>query len=51
MRERSSEEDWEEGRRAVVRRMPEEGGREVGKRMEKEREGVRRRMERREGRG
>jgi hypothetical protein len=36
MRERSSEEDREEGRRAVVRRMTEEGGRErVRRRMEK----------------
>ena len=49
MRERSSEEDWEEGRRAVVRRIPEEGGREVVRRMEKEREVVRRRIERKEG--
>ena len=28
MRERNNEEDWQEGRRAVVRGMPEEGGRE-----------------------
>jgi hypothetical protein len=31
--------------------MPEEGGREVVRRMEKEREVVRRRIERKEGRG
>jgi hypothetical protein len=34
-----------------MRRMTEEGGRELVRRMEKEREVVRRRMERREGRG
>ena len=34
-----------------MRRMPEEGGREVVRRMEKEREVVRRRIERKEGRG
>ena len=38
MRERSSEEEGGEGRRAVVRRMTEEGGRELVRRMEKERE-------------
>ena len=32
-----------------MRRMPEEGGREVVRRMEKEREVVRRRSERKEG--
>ena len=50
-RERSSEEeDLEEGRRAVVRRLTEEGGREPEeKNGEGDREVVRRRMERMEG--
>ena len=34
-----------------MRRMPEEGGKEVVRRMEKETEVVRRRIERKEGRG